>query len=103
MEWHSDACELQPRAPKVVDPRPSHGEKIAALAEAQVAAASAAIEGGSNRRVTRKVLGVYKRARSSQQTKTHKIASRKIPCSGTASHTSQEERKCLTSFTERAL
>ena len=36
-------------------------EKIAALAEAQVAAASAAIEGGSSRRVTRKVLGVYKK------------------------------------------
>ena len=48
-------------------------EKVAALAEAQVAAASAAIEGGSSRRVTRKVLGVYKRTRSSQQTKTHEI------------------------------
>jgi hypothetical protein len=35
-------------------------EKIAALAEAQVAAATAAVEGGS-RQVTRKVLGVYKK------------------------------------------
>ena len=36
-------------------------EKVAALTEAQVAAATAAIEGGSNRRLTRKVLGVYKK------------------------------------------
>jgi hypothetical protein len=36
-------------------------EKIAALAEAQVAAATAAIEGRSSRQVTKKVLGVYKK------------------------------------------
>jgi hypothetical protein len=36
-------------------------EKIAALAEAQVAAASAAMKGGSSRQVTKRVLGVYKK------------------------------------------
>jgi hypothetical protein len=37
-------------------------EKIAALTEAQVAAATAAVEGSSSRQVTRKVLGVSKSA-----------------------------------------
>jgi hypothetical protein len=36
-------------------------EKIAALAEAQVAAATAAIEGRSSRQITKKALGVYKK------------------------------------------
>jgi len=36
-------------------------EKIAALAEAQIAAATAAIEGRSIRQVTKKVLGIYKK------------------------------------------
>jgi hypothetical protein len=36
-------------------------EKIAALAEAQAAATTAAIEGGTCRQVTKKVLGVYKK------------------------------------------
>ena len=36
-------------------------EKIAALAEAQAAATTAAIEGGTSRQVTKKVLGVYKK------------------------------------------
>ena len=36
-------------------------EKIAALAEAQVAAASAAMKGGSSRQVTKRALGVYKK------------------------------------------
>ena len=36
-------------------------EKIAAYAEAQVAAATAALEGKSERQVAKKVLGVYKR------------------------------------------
>jgi hypothetical protein len=36
-------------------------EKVAALTEAQVAVATAAIKGGSSQRITRKVLGVYKK------------------------------------------
>ena len=36
-------------------------EKIAALAEAQVAAATAAIEGRSSQQITKKALGVYKK------------------------------------------
>ena len=36
-------------------------EKIAALAEAQVAAATAAIEGRTSQQITKKVLGVYKK------------------------------------------
>jgi hypothetical protein len=36
-------------------------EKIAALAEAQVAAATAAIEGGSSQQITKEALGVYKK------------------------------------------
>jgi len=36
-------------------------EKIAAYAEAQVAAATAVMEGKGARQVTKKVLGVYKR------------------------------------------
>jgi hypothetical protein len=47
-------------------------EKIAALTEAQVAAATAAVEGSSSRQVTRKVWA-FQKARSSQQTKIHEI------------------------------
>jgi hypothetical protein len=36
-------------------------EKIHALVEAQAAAATTAIKGGSSRQVAKKVLGVYKR------------------------------------------
>jgi hypothetical protein len=36
-------------------------EKIAALTEAQAAAATAAVSGGGSHRVAKKVLGVYKR------------------------------------------
>jgi hypothetical protein len=36
-------------------------EKVAALAEAQAAAAAIAIKGGKNQRVAKKVLGVYKK------------------------------------------
>jgi hypothetical protein len=36
-------------------------EKIAALTEAQAAAATAAVSGGSGHRAAKKVLGVYKR------------------------------------------
>src|ERR1700719_878520 len=36
-------------------------EKVAALAEAQAAAATAVIKGGKNHRVAKKVLGVYKK------------------------------------------
>ena len=36
-------------------------EKIAALTEAQAAAANAAVSGGGSHRVAKKVLGVYKR------------------------------------------
>jgi hypothetical protein len=36
-------------------------EKVVALTEAQVAVATAAIKGGSSQRITRKVLGVYKK------------------------------------------
>ena len=36
-------------------------EKIAALAEAQVTAATAAIEGRSSQQITKQALGVYKK------------------------------------------
>jgi hypothetical protein len=36
-------------------------EKVAALAEAQTAAATAVIKGGKSHRVAKKVLGVYKK------------------------------------------
>ena len=36
-------------------------EKVAALAEAQAAAATLALKGGKNHRVAKKVLGVYKK------------------------------------------
>ena len=36
-------------------------EKVAALAEAQAAAATAAIKGGNSHHVAKKVLGVYKK------------------------------------------
>jgi hypothetical protein len=36
-------------------------EKVAALGEAQAAAATAVIKGGKNHRVAKKVLGVYKK------------------------------------------
>jgi hypothetical protein len=36
-------------------------EKVAALTEAQVAVATAAINGGSSQRIARNVLGVYKK------------------------------------------
>jgi hypothetical protein len=43
-------------------------EKVAAMAEAQCAAASAAIMGGGSHRVARKVMGVYrKRVRGNRQ------------------------------------
>ncbi len=43
-------------------------EKVAALAETQAAAAAVAIKGGKNRRVAKKVLGIYrKRVRANRR------------------------------------
>src|SRR5580692_9741492 len=43
-------------------------EKVAALGEAQVAATAAAMKGGNNHRVAKKVLGVYgKRVRANKR------------------------------------
>jgi hypothetical protein len=49
-------------------------EKMAALTEAQTAAAIAAVRGGSSHRVAKKVLGVYKkRVRRNKKRLAHKL------------------------------
>jgi hypothetical protein len=61
--WPSDACKLpfENAQGRQTEARRMVTEKVAALTEAQVAVATAAIKGGSSQRITRKVLGVYKK------------------------------------------
>ena len=77
-------------------------EKVAALTEAQVAAATAAIRGRQQPANHKESFRSVQKTRSSQQTKTHEI---KRPGKSQFRNDPHESgrAKCLTSFPERAL